>query len=169
MTRSREKIEGFKYRLAGELKTLSTRIEKLSKFLASNQNEISLDYKHILHCQLSAMQDYKIALEKRLKFHEVEVNFEEYPEVIVCAANKFSVNGKELVIHGTRHYAPDMHVIINTFEDFGVAVDEISQGFITNRGRYVNREEALRIAEKNDQVKHSIGYDPDELYSEMLY
>ena len=62
-----------------------------------------------------------------------------------------------------------MHAIINTFEDFCVPVDEISQGFITNRGRYVDRKEALKIAEKNDQVKHSIGYEPDELYSEMLY
>ena len=46
---------------------------------------------------------------------------------------------------------------------------EISQGFITNFNRYVNRKEALEIAKENNQIKFPLNYDSDELYSEMLY
>lgn len=90
-------------------------------------------------------------------------------ELIVCAANKFEVNGKELVIPAVRHYSPDMHRILNTLEDLGSNPVELSQGFITNFGRFVDRKEALEIANANNQVRFSIGYEPDELYSEMLY
>lgn len=43
------------------------------------------------------------------------------------------------------------------------------QGFITNKGRFVDRKEALEIAKQNNQIKFDIGYPPEELYSEMLY
>lgn len=90
-------------------------------------------------------------------------------ELIVCAANKFEVSGKVLVIPAVRHYSPDMHRVLNAIEELGASTAEISQGFITNFGRYVDRKEALEIAKANNQVRFTIGYEPDELYSEMLY
>ena len=79
------------------------------------------------------------------------------------------VNSEELVIPAVRHYSPDMHQILRAFQTLEASIKEKQQGFITNFGRFVNREEALAIAKENNQVKHSIGYEPDELYSEMLY
>lgn len=45
---------------------------------------------------------------------------------------------------------------------------ETTQGFLTSKGRFVNREEALAIARKVGQVKDDAGY-KGELFSEDLY
>lgn len=93
------------------------------------------------------------------------------PEVIVCAAVKiFNITDPsiECVIPGVRHYDSFYHEILSNFlyeNEWG----ELEQGFITNKGRFVSRKEALEIAKANNQIKHDIGYEPDELYSEMLY
>ncbi|OOF45154.1 hypothetical protein BKK51_07270 [Rodentibacter trehalosifermentans] len=95
-----------------------------------------------------------------------------HPELIVCAAIKFQLMNdydiRYLVIPATRHYSPDMNAIIDTLE-FNFSTIEESQGFITNFGRFVSRKEALEIAKANNQIRFDIGYEPDELYSEMLY
>ncbi len=95
---------------------------------------------------------------------------QERPEVIVCAAIRFfniCDPDIKITIPSIRHY----DVICNTLLD-NFAYDEWSedcQGFITNYGRFVDRKEALAIAKQNNQIKYSIGYEPGELYSEMLY
>lgn len=99
-------------------------------------------------------------------------------ELIVCAAIKFDVRGpfnRKLNIRGddwilpmVRHYSKDAHETLNKLDEYYTA-DEVEQGFITNLGRFVDRKEALEIAKKNNQIKFSIGYEPDALYSEMLY
>lgn len=99
-------------------------------------------------------------------------------EVIVCAAIKFDVRmphnehnntkGFEWILPMVRHYSQDAHKTLDMINDF-YTEHEVEQGFITNLGRFVDRKEALEIAKKNNQVKFSIGYEPDELYSEMLY
>lgn len=95
---------------------------------------------------------------------------QERPEVIVCAAiHFFNICDPDIkiTIPSIRHY----DVICNTLLD-NFAYDEWGedcQGFITNYGRFVDRKEALGIAKQNDQIKYGIGYEPDELYSEMLY
>lgn len=70
-----------------------------------------------------------------------------------------------------RHYSPDgrdeIESIQSCYED--KELKELEQGFITNFGRFVDRKEALKIARANNQIRYSIGYEPDELYSEMLY
>lgn len=43
------------------------------------------------------------------------------------------------------------------------------QGFLTTRGRYVGREEALKIAIEAGQVVAGKTHTPDELFSEDLY
>lgn len=96
----------------------------------------------------------------------------QHNELIVCAANRFNIispiKTKELVIPSVRHYSPDQHHVLDTLECY-YTVNEVEQGFITNFGRFVNRKEALEIAKANNQIRFDIGYEPDELYSEMLY
>lgn len=105
----------------------------------------------------------------------------ETTELIVCAAIKFRernqkdinliLEGVELVIPMVRHYSPDGRDVIDSlkplYED--KELKELEQGFITNFGRFVDRKEALKIAKENNQIRYSIGYEPDELYSEMIY
>ncbi len=46
---------------------------------------------------------------------------------------------------------------------------EIEQGFITNSGRFVNREDAFKIAQKAKQVESTLrGQNPKPLISENL-
>lgn len=102
-------------------------------------------------------------------------------ELIVCAAIKFikrnqkDINlnreGIEVVIPMVRHYSPDGRDVLEAIQPYAeeCEIKEISQGFITNFGRYVDRKEALKIAKENSQIRNSIGYEPDELYSEMIY
>lgn len=44
-----------------------------------------------------------------------------------------------------------------------------NRDFLTNFSRFVDRREALEIAKANNQIRFNIGYEPKELYSEMLY
>lgn len=100
------------------------------------------------------------------------------PELIVCAAIQFEVRvptqecsnskGFEWVLPMVRHYSPDAHETLGMIDDY-YTEHEVQQGFITNKGRFVDRKEALEIAKKNNQIKFDIGYAPKELYSEMLY
>lgn len=101
---------------------------------------------------------------------------EKTPELIVCAAIKFAVftattepkKVREIVVTGVRHYSSDMRSLMEEFDDY-YDYKEIVQGFLTNHGRFVDRKEALKIAKANNQIRYSIGYDPNWLFSEMLY
>lgn len=94
------------------------------------------------------------------------------PELIVCAACKLidTDTGKIYQVIGLRHYDLLMNKQIARIERYTTVplLDE-EQGFITNKGRFVDRTEALSIAKANDQIRCDIGYEPKELYSEMLY
>lgn len=102
-------------------------------------------------------------------------------ELIVCAAIKFikrdqkDINlnrqGSEIIIPMVRHYSPDGRDVLEAMQPYSedCELKEIEQGFITNFSRFVSRKEALKIAKENNQIKFGIGYEPDELYSEMLY
>ena len=103
------------------------------------------------------------------------------PELVVCAANKYikrnqkDINlnrqGSEVIIPMVRHYSSDGQDVLEAIQPYAedYELKEVEQGFITNFSRFVSRKEALQIAKENNQVKYSIGYEPDELYSEMLY
>lgn len=102
-------------------------------------------------------------------------------ELIVCAAIKFNkrnqkdINlnrkGVEVIIPMVRHYSIDGRDVLEAIQPYTeeCEIKEISRGFITNFSRYVDRKEALKIAKENNQIRNSIGYEPDELYIEMLY
>ncbi|CDF98294.1 hypothetical protein ACIRXL_02895 [Avibacterium paragallinarum] len=104
-----------------------------------------------------------------------------HPELIVCAAIKFiertqkeidlNRKGTEFIVPMVRHYSPDGQDVLDSLYPIyeNKELEEIEQGFLTNKSRFVNRKEALAIAKANNQIKFDIGYEPDELYSEMLY
>lgn len=88
------------------------------------------------------------------------------PERIICAANKY----EDLVILGMRHNDEFMQraVVSLPFELKKKIFNGSSQGFWTNRRRWVTREEARIIAEEQGQLlaRCSSG---SKLYSEDLY
>ncbi|MCI7352673.1 MAG: hypothetical protein SPE06_06855 [[Actinobacillus] rossii] len=106
---------------------------------------------------------------------------EKHPELVVCAAIKFvkrdqkDINlnrcGVEFVIPMIRHYSPDGREILETIQPYSEECElkEVEQGFITNFSRFIGRTEALEIAKANNQIRFDIGYEPECLYSEMLY
>lgn len=97
---------------------------------------------------------------------------EKRPELIVCAACKLiDTDTNEIYqVVGVRHYDFVMRDQIRQIEkNTKLALVNEEQGFLTSSGRFVDRKEALKIAKANNQIKFGIGYEPDELYSEMLY
>lgn len=97
-------------------------------------------------------------------------NNDKLPELIACSAVKFfNINypNLEVIIPCIRHHDSFVNDILDYFAYN--EWEESEQGFITNYGRFVDRKEALAIAKANNQIINDIGYEPDELYSEMLY
>lgn len=95
------------------------------------------------------------------------------PERIVCAANKY---GDNFVLAGVRHACPTMRNVIDALddrhcdleEDFGPEV----QGFLTSKHRFLNRQEAWKLAVERNQIVRRVGGDTSKggtLYSENLY
>jgi len=83
---------------------------------------------------------------------------------IVCAANK-NVH-THYVILGVRHFDMIMHKQI---EKFQLGRDWI-QGFVDNRGEFLDRKEAFEVAQKAGQIiRKTGGENSDELFSEDLY
>jgi hypothetical protein len=91
---------------------------------------------------------------------------------VVCAAIRAS-DGDLLL--GIRHYSTDMHAVIQARRDgnkFAHRHDP-DQGFVDQRGVYLTREEAYRVANEAGQIIHpercGEGLDGPKLYSEGLY
>ncbi|MEX3914863.1 hypothetical protein AB4Y43_01265 [Paraburkholderia sp. BR10872] len=82
---------------------------------------------------------------------------------IVCAANRKRFTGE--VVLGIRHWDAFMHKL-------DTEGDPVEQGFITNRGEFVDRHTAWCIAEEAGQIIRRVGGDEANggtLYSENLY
>lgn len=94
-------------------------------------------------------------------------------ERIVCAAVRIKYSRRhesiEVNIPMVRHYSPDCHPILNVFEAVYDESEEICQGFMTNKGRFVNRVQGLEIAKRQNQIINDIGYESRELFSEMMW
>ena len=95
------------------------------------------------------------------------------------------------VIVSAAHYEPKLDIIIPCvrhtdsifYEHFILQCEKHpelgsifwEQGFITNKRRYVDRDEAMQIAIKNNQIKQLVGSQTlenlhtQELFSENLY
>jgi hypothetical protein len=93
--------------------------------------------------------------------------FDPNKERIVCAANKYDFGVGEITILGARHFDSLMHDIIRRLM---IPKDgKEKQGFITNKGRFVDRVEAHKIATEADQILRRCGGDDVKLFSENLY
>lgn len=87
---------------------------------------------------------------------------------IVCAALCLGTT----IIVGPRHFDQIMRTQIAYLpvalqNEFHLTVPE--QGFVTQHGRFVGREEAWRIAEAAGQIFARCGGDGEQLFSENLY
>lgn len=87
-------------------------------------------------------------------------------EYILCAAihnpEEEDLAGYPLIYCGLRH----ANIL---WQSKAVSRNPYHQGFMTNKGRYVGREEALIIALENDQVLDKTQIRGKFLYSEDLY
>jgi hypothetical protein len=85
---------------------------------------------------------------------------------ILCAAihnpDDVDMGGKPLIYCGHRH-----HNVLWQSKD--VSRNPYHQGFLTSEGKFVNREEALKIALEANQVLDVDDIRGNELYSEDLY
>lgn len=94
---------------------------------------------------------------------------------IVCAANKYEINGEVIIILGARHFDQRMVQQINRLPpDIKDRLTKSTdcQGFIDQHGKFLTRTEAWKIAEANGQIRHRVGGDSANggtLYSENLY
>lgn len=113
-------------------------------------------------------------------FYYKQVDADQPPvmRIVVCAANKFTIVGRDIIIPSARHWDRIMCDIADL-----IGMDKISrennqkiresqvQGFIDQFGDFLTREEALRIASHAKQLNRYCHKHPsyDELYSEDLY
>jgi len=107
-----------------------------------------------------------------------------HEEYIVCAANHHD-DGLEhthtpkniktgFVLFGLRHHnclaSLSMITKDKSREEHVKLLNNCTFGFLTSDDRFVDRFEALKIAEKQNQIiQHSAGYHCKELYSEDIY
>lgn len=103
------------------------------------------------------------------------------PERIVCSVCQMFVdkrdgtleNGDYIIheIYGVRHYDPFMLKRINALEkQYKYPLLDFDQGFLTNKGRFVGRIEAMEIAKEQGQIIRLSGSpNADILFSEDLY
>ena len=81
---------------------------------------------------------------------------------IVCAANRHKQTKQ--VILGIRHWDGYMRVQCLDYD-----YSDYEQGFIDNKGKFLTREEAFVVAEREGQIIRRVGVDEDWLFSEDLY
>ena len=118
--------------------------------------------------------DFIKLLNKKREYHEIQ-------ERIVCSACQVFVderdgtleNGDYIIheVYGLRHYDSFMNKQIKELEKmYKHALLDWEQGFLTNTGRFVGREEAMKIAkEQNQLIRLSGSPNSDILFSEDLY
>lgn len=87
------------------------------------------------------------------------------PELVVSAACRAVSNGKEHIVLGVRHFD---RLMSETIEMMGISSLDFEEGFITNKGRYITRQEAMQLALANNQIRRTVS-DDTRLYSENLY
>lgn len=118
--------------------------------------------------------DFIKLLNKKREYHEI-------PERIVCSACQVFVderdgtleNGDYIIheVYGLRHYDSFMNKQLKELEPFyKYPLLDWEQGFLTNKGRFVGREEAMKIAKEQNQIIRLSGSpNSDILFSEDLY
>ena len=83
---------------------------------------------------------------------------------VVCAAIR---NARGEIICGPRHFDATMHQTIRNHASTDWKGAE--QGFVDQHGIFLNRKQALGVAEEAGQIIRRCGGDDKELFSENLY
>lgn len=92
--------------------------------------------------------------------------------VIVTAACRYTFDdGSQLVFVGVRHYCPVMVAQIKAANLLREDVREMEQGFIDNKGVFLDRKEALAVAIAANQVntRRTKTFPENELFSEDIH
>lgn len=128
------------------------------------------------HCEYFDVYDDNTTI-VQVKFYSKTIS---KPEYIVSAANHYD-DGKEhvhtptnissgFVVTGHRHHNINYTLAILIDDDkFNKLEHNLTEGFITNTNRFVNRKEALDIAIKANQILDLSNIRNNQLYSEDLY
>ena len=87
-------------------------------------------------------------------------------ERIVSAANR---SPEGLIIMCVRHGCDLFYGVVDQIFDIDTEHHEWEQGFVTNKYRFVTREDAWLIAEAQGQIVRDCGKCRGTLYSEHLY
>lgn len=107
--------------------------------------------------------------------------YADIPERIVCSVCQVFVDkrdgtnedGSEIIheVYGLRHYDSFMHKQLDELEkNYKYPLLDFEQGFLTNKCRFVGREDAMKIAQEQGQIIRLSGSpNADILFSEDLY
>lgn len=96
---------------------------------------------------------------------EIDVTFQRR---VVCAAVKYPYG---ITLTGPRHFDAVMRDQYHRFFTRGTAPEEKDgiQGFLDQRGEFMTREEAHKVAAEAGQIIRRCGGDNGRLFSENLY
>lgn len=158
-------------------------LEKLETLVNSNLDKVGLtqeDFQtatELLACFNAWEPDVKVVGNVRaedaaaLIFKIISIHHEQidYVQRVVCAANRCADG---VVLLGARHWDMMMHKQADQIYGDREIPKPVEQGFIDNRGNFLTREEAWKIAEANGQIIRRVGGDSmngGKLFSENLY
>ena len=145
---------------------MAKEIEKKGLDTYLNANQMSLPY--IQLDNNGSLSDLKQLIANRLPSVIPALQSNQpttLPELVVCAACRAVSNGKEHIVLGVRHFD---RLMSETIETMGINDLDFEEGFITNKGRYITRQEAMQLAIANNQIRRIVS-DDIQLYSENLY
>ena len=126
-------------------------------------------------------EERQVLFNEFIKLLNQKREYVDIPERIVCSACQVFVDerdgtnedGSEIIheVYGLRHYDQFMRKQIRELEkQYNYALLDWEQGFLTNKGRFVDRKEAMEIAKAQNQVIRLSGSpNIDILFSEDLY
>lgn len=126
-------------------------------------------------------EERQMLFDEFIKLLNQKREYVDIPERVVCSVCQVFVDkrdgtnedGSEIIhtVYGLRHYDPFMRKQITELEkQYNYALLDWEQGFLTNKGRFVDRKEAMKIAKAQNQVIRLSGSpNLDILFSEDLY
>lgn len=134
--------------------------------IAYNEAKIAFRNSEGREPNMNNSEDMRIVSAIQLGIQHCFNNIKLQTEKILCSAihnpEEIDIAGNPLIYCGLRH--PNI-----LWQSKSISRNPRHQGFLTTAGRFVNREEALEIALKNNQVLDLSNIRGNKLYSEDLY
>lgn len=145
---------------------MAKEIEKMGLDTYLNDNQMPIPYMQLDNN--GSLSDLKQLIASRLSSILPALRSNQpvaLPELVVCAACRAVSNGREHIVLGVRHFD---RLMTEAVEKMGISDLDFEEGFITNKGRYITRQEAMQLAVSNNQIRRTVS-DDTQLYSENLY